>query len=84
MKQHQDVSWAQVAMAANVPMLVKAALVDGRAEAGVLPTGQVTGVIGEVPAVAELLDRIAAEATATLERLAVPAGGSANAPGGGQ
>jgi NAD(P)H-dependent flavin oxidoreductase YrpB (nitropropane dioxygenase family) len=84
MKQHQDLSWAQVAMAANAPMLVKAALVDGRAEVGVLPAGQVTGVIDEVPAVAELLDRVVAEATATLERLAVPAGGSANAPGGGQ
>jgi NAD(P)H-dependent flavin oxidoreductase YrpB (nitropropane dioxygenase family) len=50
-------------------MLIKAALVDGRPEVGVLPTGQVTGVIDELPTVAELLDRIAAEATATLERL---------------
>jgi hypothetical protein len=36
---------------------------------GVLPSGQVTGVIDELPTVAELLDRISAEATATLERL---------------
>jgi NAD(P)H-dependent flavin oxidoreductase YrpB (nitropropane dioxygenase family) len=69
MKRHQDLSWAQVAMAANAPMLIKAALVDGRPEVGVLPTGQVTGVIGEVPTVAELLDRIEAEAAATLRRL---------------
>jgi len=69
MKRHQDLSWAQVAMAANAPMLIKAALVDGRPEVGVLPTGQVTGVIGEVPTVAELLDRIEAEAAATLWRL---------------
>jgi NAD(P)H-dependent flavin oxidoreductase YrpB (nitropropane dioxygenase family) len=70
MRRHQSLTWAQVAMAANAPMLIKAALVDGRPEVGVLPTGQVTGVIGELPTVADLLDRIAAEATATLDRLA--------------
>ncbi|HEX8802794.1 MAG TPA: nitronate monooxygenase [Acidimicrobiales bacterium] len=69
MRRHQDLSWAQVAMAANAPMLIKAALVDGRPEVGVLPTGQVTGVIGEVPTVAELIDRLVAEATDTLHRL---------------
>jgi len=69
MRKNQGLSWSQVAMAANAPMLIKAALVDGKAEVGVLPTGQVTGVIDELPTVAELLDRIAAEATATLERL---------------
>jgi NAD(P)H-dependent flavin oxidoreductase YrpB (nitropropane dioxygenase family) len=50
-------------------MLIKAALVDGKTDVGVLPTGQVTGVIDELPTVAELLDRIVGEATATLERL---------------
>ena len=36
-------------MAANAPMLTKAALVDGDPDVGVLPTGQVTGVIDELP-----------------------------------
>jgi NAD(P)H-dependent flavin oxidoreductase YrpB (nitropropane dioxygenase family) len=75
MRRNQGLSWAQVAMAANAPMLTKAALVDGRPEVGVLPTGQVTGVVGEVPTVAELLARIEAEAAATLARLAGPAQG---------
>jgi hypothetical protein len=35
----------------------------------VLPTGQVTGVISELPTVAELIDRIMADAAATLARL---------------
>ena len=70
MRRNQDLTWSQLAMAANAPMLIKAALVDGRPEVGVLPTGQVTGVIGELPTVADLLDRIEAEATATLARLA--------------
>ena len=69
MRRNQDLTLSQTAMAANAPMLIKAALVDGRSDVGVLPTGQVTGVITELPTVAELIDRITAEATATLERL---------------
>ncbi len=69
MKQNQELTWAQLAMAANAPMLTKASMVDGRVEAGILPTGQITGVIDEIPTVAELLQRIIAEAEATLERL---------------
>ena len=49
-------------MAANAPMMTRAALVDGRTDVGVLPTGQVVGEIGELPTVAELIDRIVAEA----------------------
>lgn len=70
MRRNQSLTWSQLAMAANAPMLIKAALVDGQDQVGVLPTGQVTGVIGELPTVATLLDSIAAEAAATLTRLA--------------
>jgi len=70
MRRSQDLTWAQLAMAANAPMLIKAALVDGDPSVGVLPTGQVTGVIEELPPVAELLAGIVAEAEATLDRLA--------------
>jgi NAD(P)H-dependent flavin oxidoreductase YrpB (nitropropane dioxygenase family) len=69
MKRNQDLTWSQVALAANAPMLIKATMVDGKPEVGVLPTGQVTGVIDELPTVAELLARITAEAEATLKRL---------------
>lgn len=69
MKRNQDLTWSQVALAANAPMLIKASMVDGNPDVGVLPTGQVTGVIGELPTVAELLDRIMHEAESTLKRL---------------
>ena len=69
MRKSQDLTWAQLAMAANAPMWIKAALVDGDPEVGVLPTGQNVGVIEELPTVAELIERIVAEATTTLERL---------------
>lgn len=70
MKQAQDLTWAQVALAANAPMMTKAGVVDGRPEVGILPTGQVVGAIDELPTVAELLERIEVEARAALARLA--------------
>jgi len=70
MHKSQDLTWAQVAMGANAPMLTKAALVDGRLDAGVLPTGQVVGVIEALPTVAEIIAAVIAEAEATLDRLA--------------
>lgn len=69
MKKSQDLTWAQVAMAANAPMMTKAALVDGSLEAGVLPTGQVVGVIDALPTVASIVETIVAEAERTLTRL---------------
>ncbi len=71
MKQNQELTWSQLAMAANAPMLTKASMVDGKVEAGILPTGQVAGVIDEIPTVAELLQRIMREAEQTLHQLGV-------------
>lgn len=69
MHRNQGLTWSQVALAANAPMLIRAALVEGRTAAGVMPTGQVTGVVDEIPTVAELIDRIVNDALATLKRL---------------
>jgi NAD(P)H-dependent flavin oxidoreductase YrpB (nitropropane dioxygenase family) len=70
MKKGGDLTWAQLAMAANAPMLTKATMVDGKEAAGILPTGQVVGVIEELPVVADLLARVMREAEETLARLA--------------
>jgi NAD(P)H-dependent flavin oxidoreductase YrpB (nitropropane dioxygenase family) len=69
MRKSQDLSWSQVVMAANTPMLLKAAMVDGRPDLGVMSSGQVVGVLDDLPSVAELVDRIVHEAEATLQRL---------------
>jgi NAD(P)H-dependent flavin oxidoreductase YrpB (nitropropane dioxygenase family) len=69
MRRNQDLTLSQLAMAANAPMLIKATMVDGKPEVGILPTGQVTGVIDELPTVAELVARIVSEAEATLKQL---------------
>jgi NAD(P)H-dependent flavin oxidoreductase YrpB (nitropropane dioxygenase family) len=55
-------------MAANAPVMTKAALVDGRTDVGVLPTGQVVGLIDQWPAVADIIDSVMAEADEVLQR----------------
>ena len=69
MRRSQELTWSQVVMAANTPMLLKAAMVDGRPDLGVMSSGQVVGVIDDLPTVGELVDRIVREAEATLRRL---------------
>jgi NAD(P)H-dependent flavin oxidoreductase YrpB (nitropropane dioxygenase family) len=73
MQKHQELPLAQLLMAANAPMMTRASMVEGRPEVGILPTGQVVGVIDELPTVAQLVERIVADAEATLARLAAPA-----------
>jgi NAD(P)H-dependent flavin oxidoreductase YrpB (nitropropane dioxygenase family) len=70
MRKSMDLSWAQMLMAANTPMLLKAALVDGNVDSGVMASGQVVGVIDDLPSCAELIERIMSEATSVLARLA--------------
>jgi NAD(P)H-dependent flavin oxidoreductase YrpB (nitropropane dioxygenase family) len=69
MRRSHDLSLGQVLLAANTPMLLKAAMVDDRPEAGVMATGQVAGLIDDLPSCAELIDRIMSEAEAVLQRL---------------
>ncbi|HXW35067.1 MAG TPA: nitronate monooxygenase [Acidimicrobiales bacterium] len=69
LKKSAELTWAQVVMAANAPMMTKAALVEGRTDAGVLPTGQVVGNIDEIPTVAELVNRMVEQAEEVLVRL---------------
>ena len=70
MRKNAELSLSQLVMAANTPMLLKAAMVDGRPDLGVMASGQVVGVIEDLPSCAELIDRIITEAEATLKRLA--------------
>ena len=70
MRHGKELTWSQVLMAANTPMLLKAGLVDGNTDAGVLASGQVTGIIEDLPSCAELIERIVAEAVEHLRAAA--------------
>ena len=49
-------------MAANTPMLLRAGLVEGNTHAGVLASGQVVGILDDLPSCAELIDSIVSDA----------------------
>jgi NAD(P)H-dependent flavin oxidoreductase YrpB (nitropropane dioxygenase family) len=74
MKHGNELTWSQVVMAANAPVMTKAALVEGRTDVGVLPTGQVVGLLESLPPVAEVIDGIMREADAVLRGWATPSG----------
>lgn len=69
MRHGRDLSWSQVVMAANTPMLLRSGLVDGRTDAGVLASGQVVGLLDDLPTCEELITGIVDEATAVIRRL---------------
>jgi NAD(P)H-dependent flavin oxidoreductase YrpB (nitropropane dioxygenase family) len=62
-------------MAANTPVLLRAAMVDGRTDLGLMSSAQVAGLIGDLPTCAELIGRIMAEAAERLTALAAMADG---------
>jgi NAD(P)H-dependent flavin oxidoreductase YrpB (nitropropane dioxygenase family) len=72
MRRTLELTWTQVLMAANTPMLLRQAMVEGNLDFGVMASGQVVGVIEDLPSCRELLDRIVEEAEAVLARLRGP------------
>jgi NAD(P)H-dependent flavin oxidoreductase YrpB (nitropropane dioxygenase family) len=67
MRHGKELTWSQIVMAANTPMLLKAGLVEGNTEAGVLASGQVAGIVDDLPSCAELIDTIVADAIKHLQ-----------------
>ena len=63
-------SAAQAIMSANAPMIIQKAMVDGEPARGVLPSGQVAGVIDELVSCEDLINAIVSEADLGLAQLA--------------
>jgi NAD(P)H-dependent flavin oxidoreductase YrpB (nitropropane dioxygenase family) len=76
MRHGKRLTWAQVLMAANTPMLLKAAMVDGRPDLGVLASGQVVALIDDLPSCERLIGRIATDATEIMASLGALAAGA--------
>jgi len=68
MRKNQGRTFGQLAMAANTPMMLKSGLVDGDPTAGVLASGQVVGVIDDLPTCEALIDRVVTQAATALAR----------------
>ncbi|MFE5024040.1 NAD(P)H-dependent flavin oxidoreductase [Streptomyces sp. NPDC056656] len=72
MKHGKELSWSQVLLAANTPMLLKASMVEGRTDLGVMASGQVAGVIEDLPSCEELVTRVMTDARHVLGTLPTP------------
>jgi NAD(P)H-dependent flavin oxidoreductase YrpB (nitropropane dioxygenase family) len=68
MRRQQGRTLAQMTLAANTPMMLKAGLVEGDTNAGVLASGQVVGLIEDLPTCEELIDRVVGQAAEELRR----------------
>ena len=73
MRHGKELTWSQIVMAANTPMLLKAGLVDGNTHAGVLASGQVAGILDDLPSCAELVESIVNDAVKHLQAAAAMA-----------
>ncbi|MEU0344412.1 nitronate monooxygenase [Streptomyces bobili] len=69
LKHGKELSWSQVLLAANTPMLLRASMVEGRTDLAVMASGQVAGVIEDLPSCAELVERVMREARHVLRLL---------------
>ncbi|KRB74042.1 2-nitropropane dioxygenase [Nocardioides sp. Root190] len=70
MKKAQGRTLGQMALAANTPTMLRAGLVEGDTSAGVLASGQVVGVIEDLPTCEELIERVVTSAADELRRAA--------------
>jgi len=69
MHKTRELSWDQVVMAASTPVLLRKAMVEGDTRYGVMASGQVVGMIHDLPSCADLIARIVREAEEVLSRL---------------
>lgn len=70
MGRDDDMTAAQAIMSANAPMIIQRAMVDGEPSLGVLPSGQVAGVIDELLSCEQLIASIVEEAEQRLRLVA--------------
>lgn len=68
MSRSGDRTRTQTLMAANTPMLLRAGLVEGDTTAGVLASGQVAGILDDLPTCADLVGSVVAGAIEALDR----------------
>jgi NAD(P)H-dependent flavin oxidoreductase YrpB (nitropropane dioxygenase family) len=71
---------SEIVMAANQPVLLQHSMVQGHPDEGILPSGQVAAAIGELKSCRDVIEGIAAEATACLAALYQRAGDGAGSP----
>jgi NAD(P)H-dependent flavin oxidoreductase YrpB (nitropropane dioxygenase family) len=69
MRRTRHLTWSQMIMAANTPLLLRAAMVDGHTDTGILASGQVAGLLTDLPTCHDLITDIVTQARDILTHL---------------
>ena len=64
-----DLTISQSIMSANSPAIIQKAMVEGSPDEGAMPSGQVAGLISNLPTCKELIDEIMREFTSAVANL---------------
>ncbi len=64
-----DMTLGQTLMAGNAPMIIQKAMVEGKPNEGVLPSGQIAGLIDDLPSCEDIISQIVSDAQASLKRI---------------
>ena len=64
-----DMTLGQTMMAGNAPIIIQKAMVEGKPDEGVLPSGQIAGLIDDLPNCADIIGTIIQDAEASLKRV---------------
>ena len=64
-----DMTLGQTMMAGNAPMIIQKAMVEGKPDEGVLPSGQIAGLINDMPSCADIISKIISDAENKLAHL---------------
>lgn len=70
MARNSDLTLGQTMMAANAPVIIQDAMVKGNPASGVLPSGQVAGLIDDLPKCSDLISSIMNDASDRLNVIA--------------
>jgi len=69
MQREGGLSFGQALMAANSPVLIERSMIQGRPSEGVMSTGMVAGILGDLPSCDELVASMVNDAEARLRQL---------------
>lgn len=64
-----DMTLGQTMMAGNAPIIIQKAMVEGKPDEGVLPSGQIAGLIDDLPSCADIIGGIVSSAETSLKRV---------------
>lgn len=70
MSRSGDITMAQAMMSANAPMIIQKSMIDGQPSEGVLPSGQVAGVLDSLLSCEDIISTIMRDAEERLDVLA--------------